>query len=464
MDALVETIGSGVIGAEDGDFSTASFHHPQGMALLGDVLYVADTENHLLRKVDLTNDAVSTIAGVGTQGRLPFPGMDGNVFDRLAERKLPDRWVGKPPETALNSPWALWVHGDDLFIAMAGPHQIWKMPLDESEIGPHAGNGREDIVDGPLLPREPFQEGYSSFAQPSGLASDGERLFVADSEGSSIRSVPFDESGEVTTPLGTAELPFARLFTFGDVDGQGDAVRFQHLLGLVFHDGRLFVADTYNNKIKVVDVDSKTSQTLVGDGEPGESDDPPRFDEPAGITAADGKLYVADTNNHLVRVVDLENDNRVSTLEIIGLEPPSLEAPPPAGFPGAEQVTLEPVSVRANEGEVRLAIDIALPPDHKINADAPMAYLIEAPGEGALIDREELGGTQQVESPTQRLEIDVPLAAMQGTDELKVSLGYHYCREGNEGICKGASVVWTVPLEVSDDAEASEVALEHVTR
>ena len=51
---------------------------------------------------------------------------------------------------------------------MAGPHQIWKMPLDEREIGPYAGNGREDIVDGPLLPRVPYDARYSSFAQPSG--------------------------------------------------------------------------------------------------------------------------------------------------------------------------------------------------------------------------------------------------------------------------------------------------------
>ena len=105
---------------------------------------------------------------------------------------MPERWVGPPKKTEINSPWALWIHDKNLYIAMAGPHQIWKMPLDESEIGPYAGNGREDIVDGPLLPREPYEEGFASFAQPSGLTSDGEWLYVADSEGSSIRAVPFD--------------------------------------------------------------------------------------------------------------------------------------------------------------------------------------------------------------------------------------------------------------------------------
>src|SRR6185312_978681 len=132
----------------------------------------------------------------------------------------PHRFVGKPRATGLNSPWALWIHKQDLYIAMAGFHQIWKMPLDESEIGPYAGNAREDIVDGPLLPKAPFQGGASSFAQPSGLSSDGTWLYVADSEGSSIRKVPLKVGTlEVDTVIGTSHLAINRLFTFGDRDG-----------------------------------------------------------------------------------------------------------------------------------------------------------------------------------------------------------------------------------------------------
>ena len=77
-------------------------------------------------------------------------------MDPQAPTVLPARFVGPPLKTALNSPWALRIDGKNLYIAMAGSHQIWKMPLDESEIGPFAGNGREDIVDGPLLPTEPY--------------------------------------------------------------------------------------------------------------------------------------------------------------------------------------------------------------------------------------------------------------------------------------------------------------------
>lgn len=314
---LLDTIGSGAIGRADGSFDEASFDHLQGMALAGEVLYVADTENHLLRKVDLKAKTVATIAGTGSQRRGPWPGMEGV---ELAS-DVPDRFVGKPIETAINSPWALWVHKDVLYIAMAGPHQIWSMPLDESEIGPYAGNGREDIVDGPLLPPVPYRQGFSSFAQPSGLASDGTWLYVADSEGSSIRAVPFDSTQLVRTVVGTSNLPHGRLFEFGDVDGPKEQVRLQHALGVVYHSGKIYVADTYNNKVKVVDAKTGDTKTIAGTGEPGLADAPAQFDEPAGITYAKGRLYVADTNNHLIRTVELATGS-VSRFEIQGLASP----------------------------------------------------------------------------------------------------------------------------------------------
>jgi len=303
---LVDVVGSGRRGRRGGDFALARFNDPQGMALRGRRLYVADTKNHLIRKIDLAQRRVSSIAGTGEQAR-----------------RQPPLRMGRPNATPLASPWALWIEGEDLYIAMAGRHQIWRMPLDESAIGPYAGNGREDIVDGPLLPASANQSGTASFAQPSGLASDGTWLFVADSEGSSIRAVPLGPGAAVRTVVGTAHLPLARLFTFGDVDGSAGVARLQHPLGIVFSGGKLYLADTYNNKIKVVDPLSGETHTLVGTGQQGATDEPARFDEPAGIAAAGDKLYVADTNNHRIRVVDLAAGNKVSTLTIRGLQPPA---------------------------------------------------------------------------------------------------------------------------------------------
>jgi thiol-disulfide isomerase/thioredoxin len=310
LDGKVQfVIGSGAIGRQDGGFADSSFNHPQGMALVGEVLYVADTENHMLRKVDLAAKQVTTVAGTGEKGN-GWPGWNENRSGRFA---------GPPKTTQLASPWALWPHDNDLYIAMAGPHQIWKMPLDESEIGPYAGNGREDIADGPLLPSMPYDGSYSSFAQPSGLASDGKRLFVADSEGSTIRSVPFDPTGDVETLVGLT----GTLFDFGDVDGVGREVRLQHALGIAWWDGKLYVADTYNNKIKVIDVDERSCRTVAGGGAAGKDDasegGKATFNEPAGLSVAGGKLYVADTNNHAIRVMELAPPYRVTTLGIEGL-------------------------------------------------------------------------------------------------------------------------------------------------
>ena len=286
---LIDTIGAGPAGRSDGDFAAATFNKPQGMALDGDTLYVADTENHLLRAVDLVKRKVRTIAGTGQQNRKP----------------IDPKQKSRPRRTAINSPWALYVQKGDLFIAMAGPHQIWRMPLDESTIGPYAGNGLEDIVDGPLLPTRLYETGYASFAQPSGLASDGTWLYVADSEGSSIRAVPFDQKEKVKTVVGTAGLPDARLFTFGDVEGPREKARLQHPLGIVFHRGRLYVADTYNNKIKAIDPVSGNVESLGENGRLPTADGRPiTLNEPAGITAAGNKLFVADTNNHRIVVIE----------------------------------------------------------------------------------------------------------------------------------------------------------------
>src|SRR4029079_19093108 len=102
---LLNVIGNGTQSTVDGGYDKAGFNHPQGMALVGETLYVADTENHLIRSVDLKTKTVSTLAGTGKQGR-------GAVNS------------GKLRETALNSPWALLHHNGAIYVAMAGPHQI----------------------------------------------------------------------------------------------------------------------------------------------------------------------------------------------------------------------------------------------------------------------------------------------------------------------------------------------------
>jgi thiol-disulfide isomerase/thioredoxin/DNA-binding beta-propeller fold protein YncE len=436
---LREVIGSGMIGRQDGDFQNASFDHPQGVALWGDTLYVADTENHLLRKVDLVRKQVSTIAGVGLQGRNPWPGADPTGAPP------PGGWKGRPLETPINSPWDLLVRGDFLYIAMAGPHQIWRMKLDESTIGPYAGNGREDIVDGPLLPRQPYALGASSFAQPSGLAADDKWLYVADSEGSSVRAVPFDPKDEVKTVVGTSKLASARLFTFGDRDGEKRQVLLQHVLGVTVHEGRLFIADTYNNKIKEINPKTGATRTLAGAKEPGHTDDPPQFDEPAGISYGQGKLWIADTNNHHIRSYDLET-GKVATLEIVGLQAPPEAKPTKPDFSDAKQVQLSAAPLQAIDGHITLQVVLELPAGWKLNPLAKPQYWLESLQPNGPVQRTALGNGQ-LEEKEGLLTLKIPVSGT-GQEPLRLSLAYFICQEGGEGLCRAGSVVWTIPLDI----------------
>ena len=370
-----------------------------------------------------------------------------------------------PRKTSLNSPWDLCIHGNALYIAMAGCHQIWKMSLDGSTIGVYSGNGREDIVDGPLVPRQPYQLGFASFAQPSGLASDGERLYVADSEGSSIRAVPLSPKKDVRTVVGTARLPVARLFTFGDVDGESSQVRLQHPLGVVYYDRKLYVADTYNHKIKVVDTRTGATRTLAGTGKPGHDDHPASFYEPGGLAAAAGRLFVADTDNHLVRAIDLQT-LKVSTLAIAGLRAPEPPAPKAKSWAGAVKERLPQTVVRPEDGVVRLEVQLQFPTGYKVNPLAPMSYRIESaakPGQpqSGPIRRETFGKSVRLEKPSDKFEIRLPVEGGTGRDAFQVALDYYYCREGAEGLCKVGSVVWTVPVELSATAERSVIVLRH---
>lgn len=292
LDGRVErVIGSGERGLRDGDAGQAAFDKPQGMALHGNHLYVADSWNHAIRRVELATGRVDTVAGNGEQAR------------RVIQE-------GPAAGNPLNSPWDLAIRGDVLYIAMAGTHQLWSLDLARMELARFAGTGREALADGP--------RGKAAFAQPSGLASDGERLYVADSETSAVRAVELPGSGDqARTLVGRG------LFDFGDRDGQGDEVRLQHAIG-VAHDpatGSLYLADSYNNRIKRMDPATRRVVSMLGSGraEWADGEGPEAsFSEPGGLSVGGGKLYVADTNNQAIRVADLTT-LQVSTLELTGL-------------------------------------------------------------------------------------------------------------------------------------------------
>src|SRR5204862_5777879 len=165
------------------------------------------------------------------------------------------RTGGIGTSTELSSPWDLLEHEGQLYIAMASTHQIWRRDLASSMGQPFAGSGRVNSDDG-TNPR-------ATLAQPSGLSTDGKRLYFADGESSAVRAADFSPlDGYVQTLIGEG------LFEFGDKDSKGLQARLQHCLGVAYHEGKIYIADTYNNKIKTYDLATKECVTALGSGEP----------------------------------------------------------------------------------------------------------------------------------------------------------------------------------------------------
>lgn len=410
--------GSGVAGMKDGAFDTAQFSSPQGMALRrkpdGSLhLLVADTNNHSLRSLDLARGTVSTLAGTGKQASV---------------RRLNSG--GPALKTALASPWDLLLSGNRLFIAMAGPHQIWSMDLSSGSVGPYAGSGKEARTDGLLR--------AAAFAQPSGLATDGKKLFVADSEISAIRSVDLPPGGQVKTLAG------GDLFDFGDRDGPGLVARLQHPLGVAYRDGILYIADTYNHKLKELDLATGTVRSFLGNGRGDRDGAQPQFYEPGGISLSGSRLYVADTNNHKIKVVDLEK-KVVSTLALKGLPAPLPADPvrtvrpaaPEAGTLTAPMVKLAP----ATSG--KLVLSLKLPTGEKLQADSPHRFQATVEGDGLTVAEGTVTGSRFT------LPLSVPVTTTaSGSGTVSITATVFYCSD-TQKTCRMKTLKFRLPYQIA---------------
>jgi len=430
---LLYTIGNGRSGSADGGFDVAEFNHPQGTALVDNKLYVADTENHLLRVVDLDAKSVSTLAGTGQQGPPGFI-------------------KGKLLQTGLNSPWSIAHVNGTLFIAMAGPHQIWAHEIGSDSIGVYAGSGKEDVLNGPLS--------LAAFAQPSEIVADadGEFLYVVDSEGSAVRKVPADGAGRVSTVAGTSELPRGQsLFAFGNVDGVGRHARFQHPLGIAIAGDSLFVADSYNHSLRGIELAKGIVTTIAGSGKAGTQLDPLELSEPGGLSVSSSSLYIADTNNHRIVVMDL--DSKKSRLfEIAGLTAPTppktISQPDTANAIETKMTTIAP-------GE-KLSVNVALavPDGYKLNDLAPVTWEVFADGEQAIIPTDALAQRDEASVADHTASFDIPMTGAEGGITVLIHVGYGYCGTEENALCRLATATWRVPITVAADATANSFDLE----
>ncbi|ESO93122.1 hypothetical protein LOTGIDRAFT_119776 [Lottia gigantea] len=305
-------IGNGEKGFKDGDYETAMFSSPQGCCRLDDYIYIADTENHAIRKVDLKSKHVTTIAGTGQMGNDKEGGVTG------VNQILSSPWdvcIGRSPGSTRN---------DVLYIAMAGTHQIWvyflqdvtwykAMKYSSGTCIRFAGSGAEEN-------RNNSYPQKAGFAQPSGLTLSNDSLYIADSESSSIRYISLKD-GAVKGLVGGERDP-TNLFAYGDVDGKGVEAKLQHPLGLIASQStdQLYMADSYNHKIKCVDLKTKMCTTILGRTEVSDKGDT-TLNEPSGLALDTNKqkLYIADTNNNTIKVLDLKT-MVVSQVSIDGIK------------------------------------------------------------------------------------------------------------------------------------------------
>jgi len=404
---ILDLVGSGEAGYRDGPFAEAAFFRPQGMAYdsARDVLYVADTENHTVRKVDFSSRRVSTVLGTGIQARGP------------ADKG------GPGTATAVSSPWDLVLLGDELIIAMAGSHQLWSLNTVNGEARVFAGSGREDIVDGPAR--------SAQLAQPSGLTTDRRAVYFADSEVSAVRKV---ENGRVSTLVGKG------LFEFGDLDGDLEEAKLQHPLGIYYHKGNIYVADTYNNKIKLIDPEARRIRTIVGAGASGNKDGTAGealLNEPNDLVFLLGKFYITDTNNGLIRIYDPVLET-LETLSLTGLEKLN-----PAGFSAYVNKLAKPVqhvSVKVKE----LVVTVTLKPGLEINKEAPH-YLQAFSSDKNIIRLEKF----EFALKDGRFEAVAPVELARGEAVITIELGLYYCKKEKTSMCFIEQAVFELPVEIS---------------
>ncbi|MDB5033848.1 MAG: alkyl hydroperoxide reductase/Thiol specific antioxidant/Mal allergen [Chlorobi bacterium] len=424
---VMEVIGSGEAGLVDGDFGVARFRGPHGIAVAGDSIYVADTENHAIRRIDLRRRSVATILGTGEQAR------DFTI-------------AGRGRSVALNSPWDLVERDGALYIAMAGSHQIWRADSGTLEAAPFAGSGREALVDGPLQ--------AAALAQPGGITASDDLLYFADSEASAIRSASFDQAGEIRTIVGLG------LFEFGDRDGAGDDVRLQHPLGIRHRDGKIYVADSYNHRIKVIDPVTRSARAIIGSGASGCADGAAataQLNEPGGLAFAGEILFIADTNNHSIRAFD-PSTGMISTLapKFPDRHEKSVEQGPAGNDDIVNTIDdeiIERVPVMIAAGDSALEISLNISEKFILNDEAPPRMRIS--GDGFVSDF----GDEWRTIDHLRFPLRVPLSFVPGDARLLVELLLHYCDRGNGALCFFRQMRAAIPVRVLDSADGRSIPL-----
>lgn len=243
-------------------------------------LFVVEMKNHIVRRIDGKTQVITTVAGFGREG---FGG-DG----------------GPATEALLKQPHSIVLDGKGgLLIADIGNHRIRRVDLSSGTIRTIAGNGEK------TMPKDGQQAEGNPMVGPRALFVDGGTLWIALREGHSVWRMDLT-TGTLKHVAGTGERGYT-----GD-GGPAREATFDGPKGItVGPEGEVYVVDTENQVIRMIDTQSGIISTIAGNGPDGRGfggDGGPataaRMDRPHGVcVGSDGAVYVGDTNNHRVRRV-----------------------------------------------------------------------------------------------------------------------------------------------------------------
>jgi len=225
----------------------------------------------------------------------------------------------------------------------------------------------------------------------------------------------------------------------------------QHPLGVAFHDGVIYVADTYNHKIKKLNPATKELSTFIGTGKRGMADgafDKTQLNEPAGLCFADGKMFIADANNHVIRVCDLKT-GRVSTMEWKGLE--KLAGVKSATPAAQKETTL--VAQKISPEVQTLEFKVVLPRGKKLNPAAESKIKVTSSNAEIILVKEP-------DYILTKEALAISVALQPGKSDLRLQLTIFYCDEGNAGLCYFQHLVLKIPVEVKE-GEATKLAINY---
>lgn len=361
----------------------------------------------------------------------------------------------------LNSPWDVCFDpvNEKVYIAMAGQHQIWEHNLLDETTKAFSGDGYERNLNG-------SSPTSTSFAQPSGMALSPvtRELYIADSESSSIRALDLKTGGSRLLAGGDPIFP-DNLFKFGDQDGIGSEVLLQHPLGVCCgQDGQVYIADSYNHKIKKLDPSNKRVTTLAGTGRAGFKDGKAlaaQLSEPSGLAEeGNGKLFIADTNNSVIRYMDLNQaEPDLLTLELKGVQPPVPRGRTMKRLRKRLSADTQVIKVDGSSStEGNLYLRISLPEGYHFSKEAESKFNVETEPDSAVVI-EPLDGFLGPEGSAmlhfKRSKSSVSMG--------RVNCKVYYCKE--DEVCLYQSLAFEVPFkEEIPDLPPAEVILQHVVK